>query len=297
MADPQTTGTAPQDEAAYAPPEEQTAAEQSPNAPRPGDDPADNPDAVGAVGSGPPPEDRIIELRDLYKSFGDLDVLNGASLGVDKGTSAVVMGGSGAGKSVLLKHVVKLITPDRGEAWVKGERVDQLVGDPLDEIRLSTGYLFQGGALFDSMSVEENMNFFLNRHSDLSKGERQDRIEETLSWVNLADTAPKYPAELSGGQKKRVGLARAIILEPEILLYDEPTTGLDPVSVRNVSELIVRLRDERGITSVAITHDLLCAEIITDRAHFIYEGQILESGTLEALKRSGHPTLRNFFGN
>jgi phospholipid/cholesterol/gamma-HCH transport system ATP-binding protein len=147
------------------------------------------------------------------------------------------------------------------------------------------------------MSVEENMNFFLKRHTDLSEGERTDRIEETLSWVNLADTAPKFPAELSGGQQKRIGLARAIILQPEILLYDEPTTGLDPVSVRTVSELIVRLRDERGISSVAITHDLLCADIIADQAHFIYEGEILESGSLEALKQSDHPVLRNFFGS
>ncbi|PSQ92949.1 MAG: ABC transporter ATP-binding protein [Bacteroidetes bacterium SW_4_67_19] len=252
---------------------------------------------VQPIGSGPPPEDTIIELRDLHKSFGDLDVLNGASLSVERGTSAVVMGGSGAGKSVLLKHVVKLLTPDAGEPWVKGQRVDEMTGEELDDLRLSIGYLFQGGALFDSMSVEENMNFFLKRHSALSKGERQDRIEETLSWVNLVDTAPKYPAELSGGQQKRIGLARAIILQPEILLYDEPTTGLDPVSVRTVSDLIVRLRDERGITSVAITHDLLCAEIITDRAHFIYEGEILESGTLKELKHSDHPTIRNFFGN
>ena len=276
--------------AAYAP-------EREPPSGAPPDERASSGNEVQPVGSGPPPDDTVIELRDLHKSFGDLNVLNGASLSVKKGTSAVVMGGSGAGKSVLIKHVVKLLTPDKGEPWVKGQRVDQLTGDALDETRLSIGYLFQGGALFDSMSVEENMNFFLRRHSDLSKDERLDRIRETLSWVNLADTAPKFPAELSGGQKKRIGLARAIILEPEILLYDEPTTGLDPVSVRTVSELIVRLRDERGITSVAITHDLLCAEIITDRAHFIYEGQILESGTLEELKRSDLPTLRNFFGN
>lgn len=301
MAETDSPGTAsPRDDQTYAPPDDERAGEEHGNgasgdARRGGD--ADDPDAVGAVGSGPPPEDTIIELRDLHKSFGDLDVLNGASLAVEEGTSAVVMGGSGAGKSVLLKHVVKLLTPDYGEPWVKGQRVDQMTGDALDDLRLSIGYLFQGGALFDSMSVEENMSFFLNRHSDLSKGEREDRIEETLGWVNLADTAPKYPAELSGGQKKRIGLARAIILQPEILLYDEPTTGLDPVSVRSVSELIVRLRDERGISSVAITHDLLCAEIIADRAHFIYEGEILESGSLDELKHSDHPVLRNFFGN
>ena len=257
--------------------------------------PASERDA-GPAESAPPPDDVVIELRDIYKAFDELEVLTGASLSVEKGTSVVVMGGSGAGKSVLLKHVVKLITPDSGEVWVKGKRVDTLSGDPLDALRLSTGYLFQGGALFDSMSVFENLSFFLERHSDLDKAERKDRIEETLEWVNLSDTGPKYPAELSGGQKKRVGLARAVILEPEILLYDEPTTGLDPVSVRNVSDLIVRLRDERGITSIAITHDLLCAEIVADAAHFIHEGEIVESGTLEELRESDHPELRNFFG-
>ena len=244
----------------------------------------------------PPPDDVMIALRDIHKSFGDAHVLRGASLEVEKGTAAVVMGGSGTGKSVLIKHVVQLLKPDKGEVWVKGQRVDQLEGDALDKVRLSTGYLFQGGALFDSMSVFDNMDFFLERHTDLEDDERRERIEEILAWVNLSQTATQFPAELSGGQKKRIGLARAIVLEPEILLYDEPTTGLDPISVRTVSDLIVRLRDERGITSIAITHDLLCAEIIADRAHFIYEGEIVESGTLEELEQSEHPKLRNFFG-
>ena len=246
--------------------------------------------------SEPPPDDTIIEMRNVDKSFGQLEVLKGASLSVKRGETAVVMGGSGAGKSVLLKHLVKLVAPDRGEVWVKGKRVDQLTGDELDNLRLSTGYLFQGGALFDSMTVKENMGFFLERHSDLNKQERLDRINETLEWVNLTETRHKYPAELSGGQKKRVGLARAVILEPEILFYDEPTTGLDPVSVRTVANLIVRLRDERGITSIAITHDLLCADIIADSAHFIHGGEIVASGTLEDLRNSDHEMLRNFFG-
>ena len=244
----------------------------------------------------PPPEDVIIELRDLHKSFGAKHVLEGVSMRVEKGTSAVVMGGSGTGKSVLLKHIVKLLDPDSGEVWVKGQRIDQLKGDALDALRLSIGYLFQGGALFDSMTVFENLDFLLRRHSKLSKGERRDRITETLTWVNLQEKAPQYPAELSGGPKKRIGLARAIILEPEILLYDEPTTGLDPISVRTVSDLIVRLRDERGITSVAITHDLLCAEIIADVAHYLYEGVFVASGTLEELRNADHPEVRNFFG-
>lgn len=242
-----------------------------------------------------PPEDIIIAMREVYKSFGDKHVLRGATLDVERGTSAVVMGGSGAGKSVLIKHIVKLLEPDEGEVWVKGRRIDLMEGDELDRMRLSIGYLFQSGALFDSMTVYENLDFLLERHTDLKRKERKDRIEETLNWVNLVDKAPQFPAELSGGQKKRIGLARAIILEPEILLYDEPTTGLDPVSVRTVADLIVRLRDERGISSIAITHDLLCAEIITDKAYFIYEGEILESGTFDELRHSDHPVLRNFF--
>ncbi|RMF61152.1 MAG: ATP-binding cassette domain-containing protein [Bacteroidetes bacterium] len=253
-------------------------------------------DVASSSESGPPPEDVLIELRDLHKAFGENEVLKGISLSVEAGTTAVVMGGSGSGKSVLIKHIVQLLRPDRGEVWVMGRRVDQLEGDDLDALRLQIGYLFQSGALFDSMTVFENMDFILERHTDLTPAERRDRIEETLAWINLRDKAPSYPAELSGGQKKRIGLARAIILEPRILLYDEPTTGLDPVSVRTVSELIVRLRDERGITSVAITHDLLCADIITDRAHFLYDGRFLASGTLDDLRRSDVPELREFFG-
>ena len=239
----------------------------------------------------------VIELKDVHKAFGRKRVLEGVSLKVPKGVTAVVMGGSGTGKSVLIKHVVRLLDPDRGEVWVNGKRVDEMTGDDLDQLRLNIGYLFQGGALFDSMTVFENLDFILKRHTDLHRKERADRIIETLEWIHLAHTAPQYPAELSGGQKKRVALARAIILEPGILLYDEPTTGLDPVSVRVVSELITRLRDERGITSVAITHDLLCAEIVADLAFFLQDGHIVSRGTLDDLKRSDHPALRNFFGH
>lgn len=250
-----------------------------------------------AIQSNPPPDHVMIELRDVHKSFGPKDVLRGVSMSVAEGVSAVVMGGSGTGKSVLIKHVVRLLEPDRGEVWVRGHRVDQAGGDTLDELRLSIGYLFQGGALFDSMTVFENLEFYLIRHTGLSRAERRERIAETLSWVNLSHTAPQYPAELSGGQKKRIGLARAIILQPRILLYDEPTTGLDPISVRTVSDLIVRLRDERGITSIAITHDLLCAQIIADETYFLHEGHFVASGTLQELEASDHPVLRNFFGD
>ncbi len=258
--------------------------------------PATIPNAAASPNGVPPPEHVVIELRDVHKSFDGVPVLCGISLSVERGTSAVVMGGSGSGKTVLIKHIVQLLRPDRGEVWVKGRRADQLADDELDHLRLSIGYLFQSGALFDSMTVYENLDFLLERHTKLSRQERRARIEETLEWVNLADKSRQYPAERSGGQKKRIGLARSIILEPEILLYDEPTTGLDPISVRTVAELIVRLRDERGITSIAITHDLLCADIITDQAYFLYEGEIVVSGTMEALRHSDHPEMRNFFG-
>jgi phospholipid/cholesterol/gamma-HCH transport system ATP-binding protein len=252
-------------------------------------------DVASSGGSPAPPEDTIIQLRNVHKSFGQNHVLRGISLSVTKGTSAVVLGGSGSGKSVLIRHIVGLLKPDQGEVWVKGQRVDLLDGPALDRVRLSIGYLFQGGALFDSMTVEENMRFYLDRHTTLSKAEKQERIEQSVADVNLSQTLKQYPAELSGGQKKRIGLARAVILEPEIILYDEPTTGLDPVSVRVVSDLIVRLRDERGISSVAITHDLLAASIITDEAHFLYEGRFVASGTLNELRETPSPILEEFF--
>ncbi len=237
-----------------------------------------------------------IEIRNLHKAFGERKILQGVSVCVSRGSTLAVMGGSGTGKSVLLKHMVGLIAPDSGEVWVQGKRVDQLDRSSLNALRLRIGYLFQGGALFDSMTVEENLDFVLRRHSTRSRSERMEQIQEAIAWVNLPHAAAQYPAELSGGQKKRIALARAIILRPDILLCDEPTTGLDPVSVRTVSNLIMRLKAERGITTVAITHDLLCAEIIADQATFLYRGQALAEGTLDELRTSPHPQLREFFG-
>ena len=243
----------------------------------------------------PPPDSVVVELRDVHKSFGPKHILRGVSMAVERGTSAVVLGGSGTGKSVLTKHVVGLLQPDRGEVWVLGERMDLMDSDQRDRKRLRLGYLFQGGALFDSMTVYGNMRFFLDRHTTLSTAEKDDLIDESLEDVNLPATKNQFPAELSGGQKKRIGLARTLILRPDIILYDEPTTGLDPVSVRVVSDLIVKLRDERGISSIAITHDLLAAEIITDRAHFLSEGRIVASGTLAEVRQSDHPVVQEFF--
>jgi phospholipid/cholesterol/gamma-HCH transport system ATP-binding protein len=257
--------------------------------------PLRDPEAAPPSTPDAPPPEAMIQIRGLHKSFGDKHVLRGMSLTVPRGTSAVVLGGSGTGKSVLIRHVVGLMQPDQGEVWVDGERVELLEGDALDRKRLKIGYLFQGGALFDSMTVEENMLFFLDRHTKLSKAEKRERIEDAVARVNLPHTLPQFPAELSGGQKKRIALARAMLLEPEIILYDEPTTGLDPVSVRVVSDLVAGLRDERGITSIAITHDILCAQIIADEAHFIHEGRFLASGSLDDLRRSDHPVLEEFF--
>ena len=243
-----------------------------------------------------PPDGIAISIRNLHKSFGSLAVLRGVTLEVPRGLCMAVMGGSGTGKSVLIKHVVGLLQPDEGAVWVLDQRVDRLGEVELDRLRLRTGFLFQGGALFDSMTVGANLDFILARHSSIDSAARQERIMEALRWVGLPDKADNYPASLSGGQKKRIALARAIILQPDILLCDEPTTGLDPVSVRMVSDLLVRLRDEFGITIVSITHDLLCAEITADRACFLHEGRVIGAGTLRELQADHHPVLRNFFG-
>ena len=255
-----------------------------------------DPRAGAITGNSPPPPDNlVVDMREVYKGFGPKKILKGVNLAVERGTSAVVLGGSGTGKSVLTKHVVGLLMPDKGEVWVLGERLDLMDQEQLDQKRTRLGYLFQGGALFDSMTVYENMRFFLDRLTTLTKDEKNDLIMESLEDVNLPGTRDQYPAELSGGQKKRIGLARTLILRPDIILYDEPTTGLDPVSVRVVSDLIVKLRDTRGISSIAITHDLLAAEIITDRAHFLLDGQIVEAGTLNEVRNSKHPALQEFF--
>jgi phospholipid/cholesterol/gamma-HCH transport system ATP-binding protein len=207
------------------------------------------------------------------------------------------MGGSGSGKSVLIKHIVGLLKPDAGAVYVDGERVDNLEGDDLDRVRLDTGYLFQSGAMFDSMTVFENMRFFLTRHRDMTEAEQKDHVEELLTWVDLSDKLNALPAELSGGQRKRVALARALVLDPSLMLYDEPTTGLDPISVRTVSELIVRLQEERNITSISITHDLLCAEIVADQVHVLDGGEIVAEGTLDDVRRSDHPFVSQFFAS
>ncbi len=241
------------------------------------------------------PDNVIIRLEDVHKSFGDKDILNGITLDIAKGQSVAIMGGSGTGKSVLLKHVVRLIKPDRGRVWVGGRCLEGIGESEMDAIRLRIGYLFQGGALFDSMTVEENLDFILRRHTVLDPAARAARIGQALSWVRLHDKGRQFPSELSGGQRKRVALARATVLGPEILLCDEPTTGLDPVSVRTVSDLIVYLRNEKGTTVVSITHDLLCAEIISDEVHFLHGGRVVASGDFATVRDSSDSILQEFF--
>lgn len=244
----------------------------------------------------PPPQNILIRLQDIHKAFGTRSVLRGVSLDVERGTSVVVMGGSGTGKSVLIKHIVRLIRPDSGTVWVGGRRLGAMAENELDELRLGIGYLFQGGALFDSMTVAQNLDFILRRHTAQDWRARAESTKEALAWVELGDKAGQFPAELSGGQRKRAALARSIILGPDILLCDEPTTGLDPAAVRTVSSLIKRLREERGVTAVTITHDLLCADIIADSACFLHGGNVIASGRLARLRNNPHPALRNFFG-
>jgi phospholipid/cholesterol/gamma-HCH transport system ATP-binding protein len=201
----------------------------------------------------------LIELRKVSKSFGRLIVLDEINLAVEEGQSLVVIGASGTGKSVLLKHIVGLLTPDEGEVWFDGQRIDELTERELVPIRTQFGFLFQMGALFDSMTVEENVGFPLTEHSQKSKAEIDRVIDQKLMMVGLPEVRKKMPAQLSGGQRKRVALARAIAMDPRVILYDEPTTGLDPVRSDVINELILKLKRQMKVTSLVVTHDMQSA--------------------------------------
>ncbi len=236
----------------------------------------------------------MIEISNLHKSFGDLHVLRGVNLAVEKGESMTVIGGSGSGKSVLIKHIIGLLFPDRGRVVVDGQALNDLDDRGLNEIRKKFGMLFQGAALFDSMSVWENVGFALKQHTNLSDREIRKITTDKLAHVGLKDVEDKMPAELSGGMKKRVGLARAIAMDPAIILYDEPTTGLDPITADSINDLIVELRKKLGVTSVAITHDMHSAYKISDRIAMLYKGEILEIGTPDQIKNSANPVVQQF---
>ena len=239
----------------------------------------------------------IIEIKDLHKTFGKNNkVLQGVNLTVNKGEDLVILGRSGSGKSVTIKCIVGLIEPDKGEIKVFGDNVLNLKKSELNEIRVRIGFLFQSGALYDSMSVRENLAFTLKKHKrELTPEEVESEVVEALDSVGLSDAIDKMPSELSGGMQKRIGLARTLILKPEIILYDEPTTGLDTITSREISELILDIKHKQKTTSIIITHDMACAKLTADRIMVLKDGVIHAEGTYEELEKSEDEWVRSFF--
>ncbi len=239
----------------------------------------------------------MVETKDLHKSFNSNLVLDGVSFNVDEAENMVVFGRSGTGKSVLLKCIIRLMEPDAGNISIDGQDVFQLDVKELNLLRKDIGFLFQGSALYDSMSVRENLEFPLIRNFDLLQSEMDERVYKLLDAVSLEEAINKMPSELSGGMRKRIGLARSIITNPKLMLYDEPTTGLDPITAKEISTLILELQRAYKMTSIIVTHDLLCAKIIADRAIVLEEGKIIHSGSIDELVASNDPFLRNFFSD
>ncbi|MEN8191597.1 MAG: ABC transporter ATP-binding protein [Bacteroidota bacterium] len=239
----------------------------------------------------------MIKIENLSKSFGDLHVLNNVAMHVNVGENLVVFGKSGTGKSVLLKCLVGLLRPDKGSIFVNDENVIEYSKKKLNNFRKNLGFLFQGAALYDSMSVRENLEFPLKRNFDFTQNEIDLKVENTLELVGLSEAVDKMPSELSGGMRKRIGLARSIITEPALMLYDEPTTGLDPITAKEISVLILNLQKKLKMTSIVVTHDLLCAEIIADRAIMLNDAKIVFEGTIEEMTNSQDRFLQNFFSH
>ena len=236
----------------------------------------------------------MIDVQDLYKSFNGFPVLKGISLQMAEGTTTVVLGGSGSGKTVLMKHIMGLFKPDQGRVVVDGQDVSTMGRQELSTFRERMGMVFQSAALFDSMTVGDNVAFPLREHHLLPEKEIADKVKQTLAVVDLHDVENKYPAELSGGMRKRVGLARAIIRDPKIVLYDEPTTGLDPLTTESVDEMILSARERLHVTSVVISHDVGSAFHIADRIAMINEGRIVAEGTPAEVRKSQEPFTRQF---
>ncbi len=236
----------------------------------------------------------MIDFIDVHKSFGTLHVLRGINLTFERGLTTVVLGRSGTGKSVTLKCIVRLLEPDKGEVLVEGKNVVDMDRDELDKWRARCGFLFQGGAMYDSMTIEENLVFPLRNRKDISASDKTELAKEKLSWVGLSGTLAKYPSDLSGGMRKRAALARTLMTEPEVILYDEPTTGLDPITSNEISQLIARLKEERGVTSIAVTHDMPAARLVADRIAFLHRGTVLASGTWEEIEAIDNPLVQFF---
>ncbi|HUL02591.1 MAG TPA: ATP-binding cassette domain-containing protein [Gemmatimonadales bacterium] len=235
----------------------------------------------------------MIRLADLWKAFGKQQVLAGLTLEVEDGETLVLIGYSGSGKSVVLKHIVGLLVPDRGEVFVDDRAVSTLERPALNALRAEIGYVFQFAALFDSMTVADNIALGLRRR-DLSEDEIGERVGEALAVVDLTGAGERYPAELSGGMRKRVGIARAIALRPRYILYDEPTTGLDPVTAAVIDRLIVRTRERFGVTGLVVTHDMRSAYTVGDRMAMLYEGRIHQVGTVAEMRETSDPVVRQF---
>ena len=236
----------------------------------------------------------MIRVIDLHIAFGQNKVLRGINLTLKKGETLVVIGQSGSGKSVLIRHLIGLIKPDKGEIYIDGVEITRLKDDELHKITRRFGLLFQGTALFDSMTVAQNVSFGLERYTDLSREEIQERVNENLALVGLRGIENLMPHELSGGMKKRVGLARAIAYRPDIILYDEPSTGIDPIRADAINDLIIRMKHELNVSTVIITHDMTSAYKVADKIAMLYAGRIIEEGIPADIKKSQNPVVQQF---
>jgi phospholipid/cholesterol/gamma-HCH transport system ATP-binding protein len=236
----------------------------------------------------------MIEVRDLHKSFGEKKVLDGVNMKIDTGESVTIIGQSGGGKSVLLKHLVGLLKPESGSVWIDGQNLTAAKRKELYEIRKKFGMLFQSAALFDSMTVEENIALGLRTHTDQSEEEIVKRVEYCLELVSMSGTRQLKPAELSGGMKKRVGLARAIAMEPQYIFYDEPTTGLDPITADSINDLILTMNRELKVTTVVVTHDMVSAYKVSSRIVMLYGGKIIFSGTPTEIQETDNDLVHRF---
>ncbi len=236
----------------------------------------------------------MIEIKELTRSFNNHKVLDGLNLKIQKGSTVVIIGRSGCGKSVLLKHIVGILRPDSGTIFVEDQNIQELNEKELKKLRMRMGMVFQGGALFDSLTVGENIGFGLIEHTNINGKDLLERIEESLFMVGLCGISNLMPSELSGGMKKRVALARAICMKPNIIFYDEPTTGVDPITADGINELIKSLHDKLKVTSVVVTHDMKSAYRVADRIAMLYNGKIIFEGTPAEVQNTEHPIVHQF---
>lgn len=241
------------------------------------------------------PSGPVVVLRDVCKSFGPEHVLNGINLRVVRGETLAVLGRSGTGKSVLLKLIIGLENPDAGSICIQGQEIAGLGLNEMNRLRIKMGFLFQHAALYDSLTVEQNVAFPLERHTKMTASERSDRVKELLSSVDMEHELNKMPSDISGGMQKRVGLARALALQPEILLLDEPTAGLDPITSSEIDNLVLKLQRDHALTSIVVTHDLHSARVIADRVALLEKGNVVMEGSFEELAESNDGFVREFF--